>query len=266
MKIESLSAGFMFLCALGSVASPPQAYGSSETIKVYKPGRHVTMPELMPIDFSTSADPSCQGQLSGQAQFAVIVDPDGVPRNIFASRPIGNSLDTLAAEIAAKDHFRPGQKDGASVAVSITIDIQLEACTLSEIDAHGNATPKLKLRKQPVQQLGQPSNLEPENLPVADALFPSKKGGIITAPIPISTPEAKYTIEAKKKRIQGICLVSLIVDAYGVPQNPRVVKSIGYGLDEAALEAVKAYRFRPATKDGHPVAVLMSIEVNFRLQ
>ena len=92
-----------------------------------------------------------------------------------------------------------------------------------------------------------------------------KVGHGVSAPVPIKTPQAKYTREARKKKIQGACLVRLIVDANGNPQNLKLVRSIGYGLDEAALEAVKKYRFKPAMKSGQPVAVEMAIEVNFRL-
>lgn len=92
-----------------------------------------------------------------------------------------------------------------------------------------------------------------------------KIGHGVSAPVPIYTPQAKYTREAKKKKIQGVCIVSLIVDAHGLPQNPKVVQSVGYGLDEAAIKAVKTYRFKPSMKDGHPVPVPLRIQVNFRL-
>jgi periplasmic protein TonB len=62
-----------------------------------------------------------------------------------------------------------------------------------------------------------------------------------------------------------VCLISLIVDAQGNPQNPRVVQRLGMGLDEKALEAVLKYRFKPAKKDGKPVPVRISVMVNFRL-
>ena len=84
--------------------------------------------------------------------------------------------------------------------------------------------------------------------------------------MPIFTPEAEFSDEARRAKYQGVCLVSLIVDAQGNPQNVHVVRPLGMGLDEKALEAVRKYKFKPAMKDGRtPVPVLMSIEVNFRL-
>jgi TonB family protein len=90
-------------------------------------------------------------------------------------------------------------------------------------------------------------------------------GGGISAPVPIFTPEAEFSDEARRAKYQGVCLISLIVDAQGNPQNPRVVRPLGMGLDEKALEAVRKYKFKPAMKGGTPVPVMMSIEVNFRL-
>jgi periplasmic protein TonB len=90
-------------------------------------------------------------------------------------------------------------------------------------------------------------------------------GGGVSAPVPIFTPEAEFSDEARRAKYQGVVLISLIVDAQGNPQNPRVSRPLGMGLDEKALEAVKKYKFKPAMKEGKPVPVMMSIEVNFRL-
>jgi periplasmic protein TonB len=91
-------------------------------------------------------------------------------------------------------------------------------------------------------------------------------GGGISAPIPIFQPEAEFSDEARRAKYQGVCLISMIVDANGMPQNPRVVRALGMGLDEKALEAVRKYRFKPAMKDGKtPVPVMVTVEVNFRL-
>ncbi len=91
-------------------------------------------------------------------------------------------------------------------------------------------------------------------------------GGGISAPVPIFQPEAEFSDEARRAKYQGVCLISLIVDAQGNPQNPRVIRALGMGLDEKALEAVRKYKFKPAMKDGRsPVPVMITIEVNFRL-
>jgi periplasmic protein TonB len=90
------------------------------------------------------------------------------------------------------------------------------------------------------------------------------RGGV-TAPAPIFAPEAEFSDEARRQKYQGICLVGLIVDAHGLPQNIHVVQRLGMGLDEKAIEAIRRYRFKPATKDGKPVAAAIVVEVDFRL-
>jgi periplasmic protein TonB len=91
-------------------------------------------------------------------------------------------------------------------------------------------------------------------------------GGRVSAPVPLNTVEAEFSDEARRAKYQGVCLISMIVDANGMPQNPRVVRALGMGLDEKALEAVRKYRFKPAMRDGKtPVPVMITVEVNFRL-
>jgi periplasmic protein TonB len=91
-------------------------------------------------------------------------------------------------------------------------------------------------------------------------------GGGISAPVPLVQPDAEFSDEARRAKYQGVCLIQIIVDAQGNPQNPRVVRPLGMGLDEKALEAVRKYKFKPAMKrDGTPVPVMVTVEVNFRL-
>jgi protein TonB len=91
-------------------------------------------------------------------------------------------------------------------------------------------------------------------------------GGAISQPIPLNSVEAEFSDEARRAKYQGVCLISVIVDAQGNPQNPRVVRALGMGLDEKAIEAVRKYKFKPALKDGKtPVPVMINVEINFRL-
>ncbi len=75
-------------------------------------------------------------------------------------------------------------------------------------------------------------------------------GGGISAPVPLNNVEAEFSDEARRAKYQGVCLISVIVDAQGNPQNPRVIRTLGMGLDEKALEAVRKYKFKPAMKRG----------------
>jgi TonB family protein len=90
-------------------------------------------------------------------------------------------------------------------------------------------------------------------------------GGEVSQPTLIFGPDPDFSDEARRAKYQGVVTISLIVDAQGNPQNVRVTRALGMGLDEKAVEAVQHYKFKPALKHGKAVAVYMSVEVNFRL-
>jgi len=90
-------------------------------------------------------------------------------------------------------------------------------------------------------------------------------GGDVKGPVIIYEPEPEYTAEAKKAKFSGFVTVSIIVDKNGIPQNVHVTRGVGLGLDEKAVEAVKQYKFKPATENGKPVAVYLNVEVNFEI-
>lgn len=92
-----------------------------------------------------------------------------------------------------------------------------------------------------------------------------KVGNGVTSPHVIYDPEPEYSAEARQAKYQGTVVLWAIIGPDGLPRNLRVQRSLGMGLDEKALEAVKMWRFRPATKDGNPVAVQIEVEVNFHL-
>jgi len=90
-------------------------------------------------------------------------------------------------------------------------------------------------------------------------------GGGVSAPRVLYQPEPEFSEEARKAKYQGVCTLGLVVGADGRPSNIRVLSSLGMGLDEKAIEAVKNWKFEPAMKDGHPVAVQIAVEVDFHL-
>lgn len=90
-------------------------------------------------------------------------------------------------------------------------------------------------------------------------------GGGVSAPRVLSNPDPEYSEEARKAKYQGTVVLWVVVGPDGRTHEIRVQRSLGMGLDEKAIQAVRQWRFDPARKDGQPVAVQINVEVNFRL-
>jgi TonB family protein len=99
--------------------------------------------------------------------------------------------------------------------------------------------------------------------PVERPIHPLAGG---SAPTLIQRVEPDYSEEARQAKYQGTVLVSVDVGTDGVPRNVRVIRGLGLGLDEKAMEAVRQWRFKPGMRDGQPVVTPATIEVNFRLK
>jgi TonB family protein len=90
-------------------------------------------------------------------------------------------------------------------------------------------------------------------------------GGDVSAPQIVSKIEPEYSEEARKAKYSGSVLLAIVVDEHGLPRDIRVIRPLGLGLDEKAIEAVSRWRFLPGKKGGVPVATQAQVEVNFRL-
>jgi TonB family protein len=92
-------------------------------------------------------------------------------------------------------------------------------------------------------------------------------GGDVSAPKVISYKDPEYPESARKgkNKLQGVCVLELVVDTSGMPENVQVVRSLRSDFDVKAIDAVRQYRFTPALRDGVPVPVEVNIEVNFKL-
>jgi TonB family protein len=111
--------------------------------------------------------------------------------------------------------------------------------------------------------------LEPRTSRVADAppdaAGPLRVGGDVRAPVLRSRVEPVYTEEARANRMSGIVIVEAIVGKDGLVKDVRVLKGLPFGLDQAAVDAVRQWQFRPGTLNGEPVDVIFTLTVNFRL-
>jgi len=101
---------------------------------------------------------------------------------------------------------------------------------------------------------------------ILGAPFPAKRvDETMKPPKVITRVEPVYPEEAKQNRIFGIVILELMIKEDGTVGDARVLKPLPYGLDQAALDAVRQWRFEPATIDGKPVPVTFNITINFKL-
>lgn len=90
-------------------------------------------------------------------------------------------------------------------------------------------------------------------------------GAGVSAPVLIHQVQPEFTDEARQAKLEGTVEIQLIVNAYGNPENIVIVRHLGMGLDQKAIDAVRQYRFKPAVFQGHPVAVRLMVDVGFHL-
>jgi TonB family protein len=93
-------------------------------------------------------------------------------------------------------------------------------------------------------------------------------GSGVTAPLAVKQVRPVYTEAAKAARLEGVVTVDCVVQPDGTVSDVSVSRSLDpeHGLDDAAIQAARQYRFEPGTKDGHPVPVRISIDFTFTLR
>jgi TonB family protein len=226
----------------GPSASTPQVanYPFSTIVRLDDAG--VTAPELVPATLKTDQVPHCR-KWDGTVLLSVVIDPSGQAREIYFLRPTGNDLDKEALEIAAHDRFKPGSLNGAPVAVGLALQVKMEFC-VEPVTADANmGNFSAKLRSQPEQTIRPLSKDHDSSVPVL-GLKPNKG---VMPPVPLNDLEPLNG--------NAECVVSVLIDEHGMPEDLKIVKSVNAEFDRAALTAVSHERYKPAIKDGVPIAV-----------
>ena len=100
---------------------------------------------------------------------------------------------------------------------------------------------------------------------VAGGLQPVRVGGNIVAPTKLVDAKPVYPPDAQAARIQGVVIIEAVIGPDGTVQDAKVLRSIPL-LDDAALAAVKQWRFTQTLLNGQPVPVIMTVTVNFALR
>ena len=186
------------------------------------------------------------GQDSGRpviVRFTAVIAADGSIASLKVMNPDGDPWESAASAAIQQSKFAAGAVNGTTVPVLICLRVpffhvlpaipRVVPCPGPGAAGFGN-------------HVGMPPG--------------------VTPPHAIHFADPEYSNEARKKKIQGVVVLSTLVNEQGEPTDIRVEKSLGYGLDENGERAVSQYRFEPAhDRDGKPVAVRITIEVSFHL-
>jgi TonB family protein len=153
-----------------------------------------------------------------------------------------------------------------------TTDASAKARTLAEADALRTRVAALLKAKQAALDPASPTNSTPPPVPSpppsaerSDGAGPRKVGGNIKPPMRRYGVAPVYPADAQAARIQGVVIVEATIDASGAVSEARVVRSVPM-LDQAALDAVRQWKYDPTVVDGVAVPVIMTVTVNFSLK
>lgn len=187
-------------------------------------------------------------EVNGFSLLTLVIDAAGTPANIEVLRSHGAAFDDAAIESVKQTKFEPATLDGKPVPVRIYARIRF-------FEDRRPAYPRIVTQLVGINgSIGSgPGGHGPASRPY-DKL-----------PTALYVPPAQYSEQARKAKLNGTVVVSVLVTEDGLPADIKLLKSLGMGLDEKAIESVSQYRFKPAMKDGEPIATRITVEVNFRL-
>jgi TonB family protein len=238
-------------------------------MQVHKLGNEVVAPELLTPDYSKILGSNCERTQPVWTTLTFVVDEAGVPHQILADENVDGNVATLLFAFMKSARFKPALLNGAPVAVGLSDKIAFTACYMKATDDAGKTTHRITMLAVPSQQFAAwnkaPSEIMISRSPLNDTGKAKIERTGVKAPVAVYTVDPAFSTQARSQNIQGTIMVTVIVDTDGSTQSIEVVRPLGYGLDQKAIEAVRKYRFKPATKDCRPVPIFLTIAINFRL-
>jgi len=242
LTIKPLPAGQTANNSNSSAQQPP----TPDADGVYRLGPGIAAPVLINAVPAHYPQDAAETDRPHVCILSVVVGVDGNASSVHVANPNGSRFDEFAIDAVKQSQFQPGMLNGKPVPVLIQVRVPFFHLAA--------AIPRIVIRSaqfgsQQQARLNDPLRSRPGDSP----------------PRPITFANPAYSEEARRKKIEGVVLVSALVNEEGNPIDLRVEKSLGYGLDEKALDCFSQYRFTPAMRDGQPVAQRIMIEINFRL-
>ncbi len=212
---------------------------------MYYTGPEVTAPELIKTVSVPYPDGIAAKQIQGMTVLAMVIQANGVPAHIQVLHKHGDAFDKAAIAAVQQSTFLPGKLGVKPVPVWIDVRVVFHS-------DRSLATPQLLITER---DLPPPSESQVEDKHRNPLSY--------TPPYPIHSVDADFVDPFAKTPYVQVAVVSVLVDKEGLPKEVRVVRGLGFGLDEKAAAAVWHYRFLPATKHGEPIAARRDIMVSF---
>ncbi len=230
------------------------------------------------VDFRNAGTQAVCASFMGslKAEYGLVARTSSLPPESVA--PIS---ELLPGEEARRDFVFTLKRGAAPLELTVEIlnygggdcgnSLPRSASTSVKVPIRGVSTPKDE--KSGTNASPNPSSPAPAPAPAQKepAYGESSGGGVYrptggaTNPVAIYKTEPQYSDEALKAKWGGTVLLSLVVDESGKPVQIKVVKPLGLGLDEKAIQAVAQWRFKPSMKNGKPVPAAAQIAITFHL-
>lgn len=219
---------------------------------VYRMGLGIVAPVLThpKAAFDSSGDTGTDHP--GICILSTVIAMDGTPTNVQMYGFRDSSHNEAAIEAVKQSQFEPGTLDGKPVPVLVYVRIPFLHIA-PPIPAILPRYPRIGGFSRSTAENGWSSG--PRTPPPYDK-----------PPVAIFAPDAEFSAQARAAKYEANVLISVMVTEDGLPADIKVLRPAGMGLDETAMEAVGRYRFKPATKDGAPIAARITVEINFRLK
>jgi TonB family protein len=227
-------------------AQPPSGiHQKPDQDGVYYVGPEVTPPRLLRAVLARYPSGVPGNRIQGMTVMAMVIDANGLPQHIQLLHGHGDAFDQAAINAVKQSKFAPGTLADKPVPVWIDIRVALRA-NLSQ------AVPEVLIPERDLPSPGAEQLEDKHGKPLK-----------YTPPIPIHTVDADFVNPFTKYPITQVAIVSVLVDAEGLPKDVHVQRGLGFGLDEKARAAVERYRFYPATQNGKPIEARRNLEVKF---
>jgi TonB family protein len=232
----------VLLSILQAISTTPLQANASES----EPEEAETTVNGLPIrvvkrTLQTQPNYTEEARLAGVEGTAVVyaeIAKDGSPENLRMLRSLGYGLDQEAIRAVQQWRFEPSLQNEQVIRVATYVPVNF------------------RLQRQ-----------------IYDARLPSQRGNEVfqmtdgvTVPKITSRVEAPYTDEARATKLEGKIVLLIEITSAGTVENVVVLRQMEKGMDESAVQAIKQWKFSPATKDGRPVAVMITVEMNFSLR